>query len=200
MWRAKRARREKRTHVCRLFSLCADTDAETSTSLSHCQHFHFFPVFTSLRNDEQWIWNLKCYLSIVVFTTNGPTGRNQGNMEVLVWGNILLNCFPKKWLEFLVLNMPNEQNKGMTKRHFPFYSLFTSLYCCVLLFHFFSIIKWWLNCRNMMACLVFTIPRNKFNIFSSLWWFYTSKMASDSYNWPKPYLSITTVSLPPFSG
>lgn len=79
----------------------------------------------------------KCYLNIVVFTTNGLIGKNQRNLEVLVWGNVLLNNFPKKWLEFLVLNMPKEQNRGMTKRCFSFYSLLISFSYSLPLFRFF---------------------------------------------------------------
>lgn len=54
----------------------------------------------------------------------------------------------------------------------------------------------------VLEYLAFTTPRNTFNVFSSfcLSWFYTSRMASDSYTWQKPYLSLATVSLPPFSG
>lgn len=53
-----------------------------------------------------------------------------------------------------------------------------------------------------MEFLAFTTPKNTLNGNStfSLSWFYTVRMASNSYSWQKPYLSPATVSLLPFSG
>lgn len=107
VWRAKRD-----WHMYAGLSLSVDTGSWMSTSLRghyfQCSNVLSFLHFFFLCNDEERLRYLNLICAHCYLHNKWIDWQESEKPGGLVWGNILLNPLPRKWLEFLVLNMPNE--------------------------------------------------------------------------------------------